>query len=563
MRLAENADLTAVQHNINQVIRSNRSQLIGGYLLQPVGRIHLFSHVQQELNPQGNFRVVLLFAGIGLLVLLMAIINYTNLALAKSVRRMQEIGIRKAIGAQTNQIRVQFLAESLLYALVSLPFALVLVQVTIPVINNLFGLSLPGGFQVGILIMGLIILLVTGCIAGLYPAIFLSKQNPEHGLKQGAWRGSNRSHFRKVLLGIQFLLSGMLLFTTITLMQQMKFLQTEEVGFQAENLVSFRRGALPVDSYPAFRHELLSHTAVMNATHGPVPGLGFVSNEYAFSTTKKGYEQLHSQYVGKEYVETLGLSLISGQSFTSPEVQQTANPVILNEAAAVLYDITPEKVGQSMSHILFGNITVVGIVTNYHNASLYHPIQPVLLKWEPDRVSDILVRLDHRNVKSGLEHIRSVWASYVSDVPLQFSFVDERIQRQYQAERQLAHLFNWFGGLAILLALIGLFGLAGYSVERRTKEFGIRRVLGATGSHLLMLISGEFSSIILVALLIALPLAAVLMNLWLDNFAYHVILGPEIFLITILGLLFCTGIALVGPVIRSMLANPVDTLRYE
>jgi len=564
LRLAAGAKPAAVERTMNRVFQERQQQVyLGALHLQPLTRIHLFSDASYELNPQGDVRLVLLFSGIGVLVLLMAIINYSNLTLASALRRTTEIGIRKTLGARPAQLKGQFVSEALLYALIAFPLALALAQITIPLLNRTFVQTMPEALDGFVLLLGFGLVLAAGGTGGFYPALFLSRLEPRETLQGNLKFGRNRSGFRKSLMILQFLLSGILVFCTITLIRQMHFLQHTDVGFHPENLVTFRAHNLPKASYPAFRQSLLSHATIRNVTYGQPPGIGYAASDYHLSSSKQGYDRVRSLYVGRNYVRTVGLSLLTGRTFQADDVDAASHPVIINEAAAAVYGITPQNLGTSISHRVYGNIQVIGIVKNFHNSSLHHRIMPIMLQWEPDAIYDIMVRLDAHNIQTGLEDIRTTWKQFVPDAPIRITFVEDRIQAQYQSGRYLANLFNLFGVLAVILALLGLIGLAGYMTQRRTKEISIRKILGASLPQIIGLLIREYLVLIGLAAAFGLPIAAMIMAHWLHRYAYSVPIGPGTYLITLGSLVLFTGAVLIVQVLKTALSNPTETLRYE
>ena len=533
--------------------------------LLPVTRLHLHSKFRDEIAPTSDVRYLYLFSAIGLLILLIACVNYMNLATARSARRAREVGIRKVVGAGRGQLIRQFLSESMLISLLALPLALLLVELTLPLVNTLTGeaLRLDYADDGGILLALLGLVLLVGFASGCYPALFLSAFRPTGvltGHSPGLRRGGIR--LRRILVVFQFTATVIFLIGAVVVHRQLDYVQTKRLGFDQEHVVTIHSRAL-AEHYEPFKQILLESAHVKAVTSGAPPGIGWRSMSQQI-TDEQTQEQRWMDYLRTDYayLETLGLTLVAGRSFSPDFPSDADESIILTQAAARQFGIADDPIGQRIENA-FDASTVIGVVEDFHNTSLYEPIRPIIIGLRPGFNTVALVRLTPGDFAQKRAVLEQAWARFVPERPLPLAFLDAQIEQHYHAEARFARVFDLFSALAVLIACLGLFGLAAFTAEQRTKEIGIRKVLGASVTGIMVLLSKEFVRLVLVALVLATPVAVLAMNRWLETFAYHIAISWQIFLLAGVAALGIALLTVSYQAIRAALADPVESLRYE
>jgi putative ABC transport system permease protein len=569
----EGADPAAVARKADALQRANAPEWMNRvsdtYALEPVQRIHLYSNVGYDIEPQSNVRYLYLFGTIGVLILLIACINNMNLATSRSANRANEVGVRKVMGAQRTQLAKQFLGESVLTTVLALPLAAGLAYAVLPFINDVTGEAISFGyaFDREVILVMLGVLVLVGLMAGSYPALVLSRFRPTRVLygrsatpKRGAW-------LRSSLIVVQFTASLGLVLVTLVVQRQLDYMQQKSLGFD-QSLVLTLEGSHVRESYDAFMEALRGRPAIAAATSGVAPGIGH--RNMTMLVSEPGTEEkwdLSVMFVDYGYDETMGLNVVQGRGFSRDFADEAGGAVVLNQAAARRYGFAEDPIGRTLDlgDGLGGDIepTVVGMVEDFHNASMHEAIQPLALVLQPGFNWTIMVRLAPGDLAERLAAVEAVWSQFVPDRPFAFSFLDERIERQYLAEQRVARIFGVFSILAVLIACLGLFGLVAFAAASRTKEIGMRKVLGASVTSIVVLLSRDFLRLVALAFLVAAPLVYWGMDRWLGDFAYHIVLGPGVFVLA-------GGLALVAAwltvgyqAIRAALRNPVESLRYE
>jgi putative ABC transport system permease protein len=544
----------------NRTLDSKDWQLI----LQPVTSIHLYSRAGNEIAPQSDIQYVYLFSVLAILVLAIACFNYMNLATARYARRANEVGIRKVVGASRAQVARQFIVEAVLLSMMTLPLALLLVEITLPAIQREFGVEI--GFNIWqypekILALALLMLIV-GVGSGSYPALFLSKLKPVKMLGGRLPGFGSAVLFRKVLVVVQFGASLVLLISTIIIHAQINYIHNKRLGFEKDYVVTFSSRQLG-DHYETFKQEILASPAIQAVSSGPPTGIGWKNMSMQLGSKPEDEAQyLGFIFVDHDYFETMGLHLVAGRSFSKTFPTDEQEAVILTESAARALGIAEEPLNQWID-VGDEKKKVIGIVEDFHNRSLRSPLEFIVFALDPGNNYTALVRLQPNGVEQGLEHIKQTWARFVPDWPFEFRFLSERIARQYRTEQRMGKIFILFSSLAIFIACLGLFGLAAYTAEQRTKEIGIRKVLGATVANVVALLSKDFVKLVLLANVFAWPVAWVAMNRWLQVFAYRIEISWWVFALAG-GLALVIALLTVSwQAIQAALANPVESLRYE
>ena len=566
--LEEGAEKEELTQQIANVITENRPEQSGSSNdfiphLQPITGIHLGQGVPVDVASQGRILYVYLFSILAVFILLLACINFMNLATARSLDRAREVGMRKTLGAHRPQLVVQFLGESILISLIALILGLLICLLVLPALNDFTGktlsfVTLLRGSTL-LFLVGLVV--CTGLLAGSYPALAMSGFKPLLALK-GSMSGGQRDRLRRGLVVFQFALSITLIAGTGIVLNQLRFLQSAGLGFTPENLLVIEQAGYLGDALSAFEEEVGRSADVESVSSGfSVPGAFFINSMWQTEEPNSEAHNLDYTFVNFDYVETLGIEMIAGRSIDRA-YSTDSSAVVLNEAAALDFGWSAdEAVGKKLRRGDF-EYTIVGVAENFHYRSLHEAIYPLAL-FGPLRGSRyVTVRLSGENLVHTIESLKDVWKQF-SDLPFSYSFLADDLAAQYRAEHVLSRVFFAFSTLAILIACLGLFGLAAFMAERRTKEIGIRKTLGASTGNLLALLSKDFLKLVLLAFLVAVPIGFLAMRRWLEEYAYHIDVGVGVFFIAGgLALLIALGTVSFQS-IKAALANPMDSLHHE
>ncbi|MGD1889914.1 MAG: FtsX-like permease family protein [Cyclobacteriaceae bacterium] len=573
--LSEDADAEQVQKNLGQLVTSGLGEDAPQVdpFIQKVTKLH-FDEVNQWTNEgAGDIQYVYIFGSIGLLILIIACINYMNLATARSSKRAKEVGLRKAMGSNRKQLIAQFMNESFLTTLLGLILGVLLIALFLPTFNDLAykNFSLTSLLDPAIIIGVFGILLLVAVVAGSYPALFLSGFNPVEVLKGQQETGKSPELFRKVLVTFQFTITVILVISTGVMLHQMNYIQSSKLNEGSEQMVSIRFGGFAdVNRYPAYRQALLQNPDIQQVTMGNhLPRqnyFGPLGTTLIFPSVNSEQEYDWSQLnVDFAFPETYDLELITGRFF-DPSNPSDSNAYLLNEAALRNLGIELDEVlGMEVlnSHTERSG-TVIGVVEDFPYRSMHQTIGPLAINARPHPIDQIVyVKLPTENLQTHLAYLEDQWKEAFPNVGFDYWFLSDEFGRLYQAESRMADLAQTFSVLAILIACLGLFGLASYMAERRTKEIGIRKVLGASVPQIIALLLTNFVKMVLIAIVIAIPLAYLLMNDWLQNFVYHVPMSAVIFIIAIVLVLALTLITVGYEAIRASTANPVKSIRHE
>ncbi|MFB6274304.1 MAG: ABC transporter permease [Salinibacter sp.] len=536
--------------------------------LQPLTQIHLYSAgIYDDFGPEGNIRHLYFFGLIGLIILGIACINYVSLATARAAQRAREVGVHKTVGAGRPHLVGQFLGESILTAALALPLALGLARGALPMVNDLVGTTLhlgdvplPLGLGTALGLVGLV-----GLAAGSYPAFVLSRFRPSAVLKQSGFGASSGggSWLRKGLVVVQFAASVALILATIVVYLQLQYVQTKPLGFDEKRVMTFNKAPLG-DQFDAFAAALRTQASVRSVSVGQPPGVGHLLARSTVENRKTGETtRVSVLFVGSDYVETLQLDVQQGRSFTRAHPSDAERSVLLTESAVDAYGLTGNPVGQTISSPFGdGEVRVIGVLDDFHNRSLHAARQPVVIGLRPEWARTVLVRLAPGATRDGLDAVRSTWSKFLPDRPLSYSFLHQRIEAQYRTERRLGTLLGLFAVLAVLVAGLGLFGLATFSVQQRTREIGIRKAMGATAAQIAGLLSKEFLQWVGLAVLVGMPGAYVALQRWLRDFEYRVdVVGVEVFVLTGLGALVLAVLAVSYQTVHAARLDPARTLR--
>lgn len=544
------------------------------YFLQPIRSIHLHSHLTNEIKPNGNILYVYILIAIALFLIVIASINFMNLATARAVARAREVGIRKIVGSLRGSLIRQFLMESLLVSLISMLIAAALVQLILPVFNGLAGKQLEVSYINTP--MYLIILLAlgigVGLLAGSYPALVLSAYRPATVLK-GRFSTSRKGiMLRNVLVVFQFSVSIILISMTLMVSQQMDFMQNKDQGFDADHLIMLERAYSLGTQVEAFKQELRGIPGVMEAAGSDTPIQGGFYYGIMFQTEQDSeIKTTRGMTVDSDFIKTLDVKVLEGRGFQE-EFDDTWS-VLINESSIREFGWN-DPVGMKLKRIgdpgePVGDYTVIGVVKDFHYNSLHEDIDSFVLFSmesipEQQRVYPLLnIRFRPENTRSVLAGVEQAWNKFAPEQPFSYFFLDDRLNELYHNEQTSGRIFAVFAVLAILIASIGLFGLSAYTAEMRTKEIGIRKVLGSTASKIMLLLSRDFAQLILFAFVFAVPAAYFAMHQWLQNFAFRLGVQPWTFVLAGAAALVIAQLTISFQAIRAANANPADTLKFE
>ncbi len=537
--------------------------------MQPFERIYLYSRVDYGISAYSDITYVYLFAIIGLFILLIACINFMNLATARSARRAREVGLRKVVGAYRAQLIQQFLGETFLTALLAGMLSLVIVKFSLPLLNNFAQKTIAlEGQTLWYAIAGLFVLTVlVSVLAGGYPALFLSSFRPVMVLKGTLVSGARSGRLRQILVVFQFAISTFLIAGTYTVYQQLNYVQNKNLGFDKNLMIMtwlFATDRRLTDDYLNIKNEYLKHPNILKASASHST-MGYGGQLDRVFPEGRGGEDWRMRVMGVDepFLDTYNLELIAGRNFST--VADTSRAFILNETAVKRLGWT-EPIGKAFGWSAYNREkgVVIGVVKDFHNRSLHEVIRPVAIAmWQP-KFNVLSLKIRGEDIEETLKYIGELWQKYIPEKPFEYRFLDENLARSYiMAEQRIGTLVTVFAGLAIVIACLGLFGLASFTAEQRTKEIGIRKTLGASVFNIVRLLSREFVILVLLADLIAFPLAYWIMNEWLAGFAYRIDLDAPIFVLSGLLTMAIAIMTVSTQAMRAALTDPATALRYE
>ena len=539
--------------------------------LQPLTDIHLRSNLFREMTANGNIRYVYLFLALAGFILMIACVNFMNLTTARSTKRAREVGIRKTSGAARASLVQQFLSEAITLSALAMLMALVLVALALPAFNTLTGKALTmTPFQQPLVVLVLLSGVVfVGLLAGGYPALALSRYTPAAVLS-GAVRGVGSARVRQGLVVFQFVLSVVLIAATLGVQAQLDFIQQKRLGFNHEHLVvlPIRTDALRTQG-AAFKDAVLGVPGVVSvAASGNLPGGG----DWGFPLSFEGVADedrppMRILAVDRDFLGTYEMNIMAGRAFSPDRPADVGGAVLLNEAAVAALGWRDTALGKTVTFppsMGFDPMPVVGMVEDFHFRSLHEAISPLLFFVPPPAwMTTYSVRVSPEQVDETLAGLEAVWATFEPAHPFTFRFLDQSLTALYAADQQTADLLRYAAFLAILIACLGLFGLAAFTAEQRTKEIGIRKVMGASVGGIVTLLSKDFLKLVALAFVLACPLAYVAMQAWLDAFAYQAAVGLGLFAAAG-GLALAIALLTVSyQALRAATADPVKSLRYE
>ncbi len=553
------------------------------YSLMPLTDIHLYSDLLGEFERNGSITYVFLFSTIGIFILVIACINFMNLSTARSSNRAKEVGIRKVLGSLRTHLVRQFLMEAFLLSVISFLLATGLAWIILPVFNDLaqIQISLPLNDLsfYGILLSAS---MVVGLLAGLYPSFFLSAFKPINVLKGHITLGMKSGIIRSSLVVFQFVISIFLIIATLTIQKQLGYIQNKKLGFEKDQVLVVNEASALGNKIESFKEDLCKNSFILSGTissYLPVAGTWRSNDTFWGEGTQptpenmEGFVHVQKWKIDCDYIKTLGITLKTGRGFM-PGSPADSTAVILNESAVKQFDFGDNPLGKTISHFNGENQdgsvdpkniktwTVIGVVEDFHFESFKQTIAPLGFFLSPSN-ANVSFRFEATNTQEVIKTIEKSWKELAPGQPFKYSFLNDDFGRMYSSEQRLGKMFAIFGGLAILIACLGLFGLSAFTAEQRTKEIGIRKVLGATVIGIVVLLSKEFGKLILFAFLLTLPLAWYAVHWWLGNYAYKVEIGFMVYVAAGALALIISWLTMGYQSIKAASANPASSLRSE
>ena len=538
------------------------------YELMPLTRIHLYSDNANEPQPTGSIQYVIIFGIVAFFLVLIAILNYINLATARSARRAREISLRKVTGSSRRLLIFQFLTESTFLTILSLILSIILLMLVLPQLNLLSGKD----FSLDVLVRPVMILSMLGIVAlvgilgGTYPAFYLSRFSPMAAMKGASQKGSSGGTFRKVLTVIQFTIAGVMIACTMIVIRQLNYLQNKDQGWDMNNVVTLvLPDNEPMEKMRLLKQQLLENPQIQQVTLTNTP-VGEGSGKVIFNMeTSEGMEPrgINFVVVDQDFVETLGIETVRGRDFSLDFIGDTLTGVMVNQTLAERLK-WEEPLGKRVQLGDGGQINgeVIGVIKDYHQTGMYNEVESLMLVFRLDGPI-LYARLSGNDNQASLSYIRGQWEGIFPGKPFEYEFLADTFRDQFSADRTRRTVFAGFTILTIFIACLGLFGLVSYTTERRTREISIRKVHGASVSRILQLILREFLILVVIASLVASPVVWFLMRDWLQNYVYRTDMTPMVFLWTLLLLLVPTLITISYQSYRAAIANPAEALQVE
>jgi len=569
VQLHKNSDINSVIEKMTQIYTERSGYSNTDYILNPLTRIRLFSQFGASQS-MGAIQYVYIFALIALFVLLVACINFMNLSTARSVKRSREIGLRKVVGAFKINIIRQFLGESVFSTFLALIPALIIIALFLPTFNTLSGKEISlyvfkNWWFIGSLLG---ITVFTGIVSGSYPALFLSSFQAVKVLKGTLSSGKKGVLLRKFLVIIQFAVTLTLIIGTVIVYNQLNFIKNKDLGYNKNQLLYISAKDEIKQKYSTFKNALMNHPGFV------VSGSVGLPTQFSNKTGGINWEGMDPEqrmltdfnFVDFDFVETLQIEMADGRTFSKEFSTDATEAFLINEEFVKLMGVQ-SAIGLNFSFPFPNeprrNGKIVGVMKNFHFRSLRETINPLVILIKPEDIQDIFIRVSSENFTSSIEFLESTWARIFPDYPLEYSFLDEAFENMYQAEEKMSNILKYFTLVAIFIACLGLFGLASFIAEQRTKEIGIRKVLGASVFGIVRMLSREFTKWVLIANLVSWPIAWFTLNKWLQNFAYKTDINIWIFILSGFLALVIALLTVSFQTLKAARANTVDSLRFE
>lgn len=563
VQLQKNTPVKSVDAKITDVVERHRPQDKRSMSLQPITRVHL----NPFYSSGGTILYVYLFSALAFFILLIGCINFINLTTARSTNRAKEVGIRKTVGAFRSHLIRQFFGESLIMTLNASVLAIGLVCLFLPMFNDLTGKSFTWKLLIQqMIVLGILgIIFLTVMMAGSYPSLLLSRFQPVKVLKGKLMTSMKGALFRKVLVVLQFSLSILLILGSLMIFRQVQYLRARDVGYDRDNIVYFGIGTRFRQNIETIKTEWLSHSNIIGVTLTDIAPYRWQSNAGFGDVHWEG--KTHQQVkmvmvsVDYDYLETIGLNMAQGRFFSKEFSTDASAAYVVNQAAVRAMEMD-EPIGKELK-VWDMSKRIIGVVEDYHFESLHNEIIPMAMRIDPRWHNQACIRISPNRIPDTLAFLENTWKEIYPEYPFEYRFLDETIQNQYRSEQAIGKLVTVFTVLALFISCLGIFGLSSFTAEQRTKEIGIRKVLGATVSSIIKHISKEFVLLVVISNVIIWPLAYFLLNRWLQTFAYRISIGWWPFVLTGIAVLVVSLLTVSWQIIRAATANPVESLRYE
>lgn len=553
---------TAVMALIKARANADNPTTKGNIILHPMSKWRLYEEFKDGRNTGGRIQYVNLFTWIAMIILVIACINFMNLSTARSEKRAKEIGIRKTLGSERSQLLGQFLMESVLLSLIAFILAALLIITVTPYFSNLLNEPLNIPYTNRYLWLGVAsLILLTGVLAGSYPALYLSGFDPIKVLKGNAQSGKAALLPRKMLVTGQFIASIILISATLIIFQQLKYVMSRDIGYDPNNLLMVNSTPETNKHFSAYSQDLLQSGVVesVSRTSSPVTTiLGFTSGIRWIGAPDNGNLVIGFLFADQNFAKTMNSKMLEGREFRDGD----STAVMFNQAAIKIMGLK-DPVGKTVNWA-GQDRTIVGIIDNIVFTSPYEAASPIMIAYTKDWSNSTLIRLKkNAEIRSAVAKVEDIYKKYSIAYPFELKFTDKEFEQKFSNEKMIGHLAILFSGLAIFVCCLGLFGLVSFAIEKRTKEIGIRKVLGASVQNLLLLMSKEFMWLVGIAFLVAIPLSWMAMNNWLNNFSYRINIGLGIFILVGMLTLVITVVTVSLNAAKAALSNPVKSLRSE
>ena len=539
--------------------------------LWPLTDVHLYSNLDSEMEPNSNIDYVYIYLAVALFILLIACINFMNLSTARSSMRSMEVGLRKVMGADKSRLIRQFMGESFMMTTVSMVVALVLVYLFLPTFSNFTGKVLTLNFLKNPeYIVGLVgLVLLVSLVSGSYPALFLSGFSPAKVLKGAFKAGKGHEQFRSVLVVGQFAISVVLIVAVLVVVRQLEYMQSKDLGFEKEDIIVLPSSPAIQENYLILKDRLERHAGIKSVSiSSRVPSGRLLDNQGSTAEIDGELTQLNLRiadvHVAHNFLDTYGIPVVAGRDFDFNLASDSTEAFILNEVAIkeIGWSSPEEAIGQQF---LYGGRRgfVTGVMKNFHFESLHQPIVPIVFMISQDRNNQVSLKIDAENQEQTMAYIKEEWAALRPDFPFEPIYVDEGFNRQYESEERVKTIFTFFSGLAVIISILGLLGLTTFATQQRTREIGIRKVMGAETVNILVLLGKDFLKLVLIGFVIAIPVSWFGMSSWLEDFAYSIGISWTVFLWAGLIAGAIAAITVMSQSLKAAWADPVKSIKSE
>ncbi len=561
IELTPGTDYQAVNEKIKNylMLKTQDDDAVVDLFLFPLTKYHLYS----VDGHGGDIKFVYIFSVIALFILIIACINFMNLSTARAVRRSREIGLRKTSGAGRKQIIIQFIGESMLVTIFACIVAILLVYYFLPGFNQLADKSLSFKWDLSLTVTIILIIIFVGVLAGSYPAFYLSSLNPISALRKLPGGGKGKSNFRRILVIFQFMLSVIMIICTIVVYKQLAYIRSKNTGMERENVVCVVMQGKSIEKFEFLKNEFLQNPNITTVTRSNALPFEIGSNSGGFDWEGRDTKDevlIGFGFTDYGYTKTLGIKIVAGRDFDSSFSADSAS-ILINQKTATLLGID-DPVGKWMSWNET-KFSIIGVVEDFHFLDMTSQISPLVILYAPKYCDIIFAKMSGNNQQQTLDYMRNRWENANPGFPFEYKFLDDSYEELYRSEEKLGKIFRYFSILTILISCLGLFGLAAFIAEQRTKEVGVRKVMGANTYDIFRTLSGEFIKCVIIANLIAWPVAYFAMNRWLLSYAYHTRLSLWIFLLTAIISLLIAILTVSFQTIRIAQQHPVKSLKYE